>query len=657
VIEIIGHSGTPEYEAALKIRSALASYWPGIEESPAEQDHVNIAANTKLAGYKVSDIDVVIAAKFARGRFMVPKSTLKDKDGRRVAGAKIRVFSLVAAIEVKGHDASGLSINNGGVSVTYKEGSKSATDQNDAQAQALKSYFSDITRQNPWVYRSVLLNGINELPKDRGRQVPDAGAVAANFDFAGLLCSMVGVHGIGKIGNEYTISSGRPETIELILSASIFTQVLPSNLDRKKMDRIAARPPEALELADEIGVERVHTRGEGGTGKTILLAQAAHEAFRSHGKRSLFLTYNHALSADIQRLLALLGVPSSGESGGVDVRTVMSFIYSWLRRLGAIDANEDLDFDRYGEQCEKALEFYENGLLSDEDIASAKSANFEEFDYDAILVDEAQDWPQPEADLLIRLYGGQKISLADGISQLVRGKATNWRSSVRDREGTKNLPLHECLRMKSNLGQFANAVAERAGLNWRITPNSQAAGGRVIIRDGSFHEMAELHRDLLAKASSEGCEPIDCLYCVPASSVRTRGNRRVSLLGIAMEGRNLSVWDGVDEVSRRDYPRSTTDNRIVQYDSCRGLEGWVVVLDALDDFWEIKYRDAISKPFSSAAAMDPEEGARRTAWTWCMMALTRPIDTLVITVKDPDSVVSQVLKRIAETHPDIAKLE
>jgi hypothetical protein len=114
------------------------------------------------------------------------------------------------------------------------------------------------------------------------------------------------------------------------------------------------------------------------------LAQAAHEAFRSHAKRSLFLTYNHALTADIQRLLALLGVPSSGDSGGVDARTVMSFVYSWLRRLGAIGEEEDFEFDRYGEQCEKALELFESGLLSDEDVTLAKSTNFEEFDYDAI---------------------------------------------------------------------------------------------------------------------------------------------------------------------------------------------------------------------------------------------------------------------------------
>lgn len=656
MIEVIGHSGTPEHDAALKIRAALASYWPGIDESPAEQDHVKIAANTKLAGYKVSDIDVVIAAKFARGRYFVPKTTIKDKGGRRITGAKIRVFSLVAAIEVKGHDARGLNISNGGISVTYKEGPKSATDQNDAQAQALKSYFCDLTRQNPWVYRTVLLAGINELPKDRGRQVPDAGAVAANFDLAALLCAMAGIHGVSKIGNEYTISSAKPDTMESILSASIFKQIVPSNLDRKKMDRIAARPPEALELAGQFGEKRVHLRGEGGTGKTILLAQAAHEAFKSHGKRCLFLTYNHALTADIQRLLALLGVPSGGESGGVDVRTVMSFIYSWLRRLGAIGADEDLDFDRYGELCQKALSFFEDGLLIDEDIARAKSANFEEFDYDVILVDEAQDWPQPEADLLVKLYGGNCISLADGMSQLIRGKATDWRSSVRNREDTKNLALHECLRMKSNLGQFTNAIAERAGLNWQITPSTKAAGGRVIVRRGLFHEMPHLHQELLTKASSEGCEPIDCLYCVPASGVQTEGNGRASILGMAMEERNLLVWDGVDPVSRRDYPRSTKDNRIVQYDSCRGLEGWVVVLDALDDFWEAKYRDALAEPAASGATMGPEQRARRAAWKWCMMALTRPIDTLVITLKNDESEVSRLLKRVAVANPDIVEL-
>ena len=103
-------------------------------------------------------------------------------------------------------------------------------------------------------------------------------------------------------------------------------------------------------------------------------------------------------------------------------------------------------------------------------------------------------------------------------------------------------------------------------------------------------------------------------------------------------------------------PVVSKDNRIVQYNSCRGLEGWVVVLDALDEFWEAKYREALAEPAASGAAMGPEERARRAAWTWCMMALTRPIDTLVITLMDDDSEVSQLLKRVAVANPDIVEL-
>lgn len=655
MIEVIGIERSAEFEAAMKIKQALTVYWPGVAESPPDQDHVKIASNTKLAGYKVSDVDIVVAGRFGRSRYIVPKKVLLDKDGNRLVGTRIRVRSLVAAIEVKGHDASGLEISNGGINVKYKEGYKSATDQNDAQLQALRNYFRDVTRKDPWIYRSVFLTGINELPKERGRQTPDAGAFAANFDLASMLCAMSGIYGIGKIGNEYTISSAVPETMDAVLAAPIFQKILPSTLDRQKMDRIAARPRAAKGFATKLGTERVHFRGEGGTGKTVLLAQTAHEAFKSYGKRSLFLTYNHALAADIQRLLALLGVPSSGDYGGVDVRTVMSFMYSWLRKLGVINEDEEFDFDRYSEHCEMALKFFNDGLLSDADIEKAMEANFEEFNLDAILVDEAQDWPQPEADLLVRLYGGERLSLADGISQLIRGKATDWRSSVKNRKGTQNIAFNECLRMKSNLGIFANAVAERAGLNWQVLPNTSAAGGRIIVRTGSFHEMSDLHQSLLSKASSEGNEPIDFLYCVPSSGVSMQGNTRSSILGKNLANRGLAVWDGVDPIARKDYPRSTRDNRIVQYDSCRGLEGWVVVLDGLDSFWNDKFEGTYASSDSSNCAMSSKERARRVAWTWCMMALTRPIDTLVITINSDQSEVGKVLKRVAECNPDIVE--
>ena len=656
MIEVIGSEGTSEYRAAIAIRDAFLKYWPGIDETPAEQDHVKIAASTKLSGYKVSDIDIVVAARLDRGRYIVPRVVLNDQDGRRLAGAKIRVQSFIAAIEVKDHDADGLQVSVGGVNVRYPDGWKSATEQNDAQRYALLEYLRDRTKKNPWVYRCVLLQGIQELPKERGRQLPSAAAVAANFDASTILAAMAALNGVAKLGSEYTIRSTDMETIEKVLDAPIFTAIVPSRLDRKRMDRIAARPDQARDIAQLLGEERIHLRGEGGTGKTVLLAQAAHEAFKALGKRSLFLTYNHALAADIQRILALMGVPSSSEAGGVDVRTVMSFTYAWLSRLGAIEEDEDLEFDQYTAKCSQALRYFDDGLLVDADIGRAKQEDFEQFEYDAILVDEAQDWPQPEADLLCRLYGGNAVSIADGMSQLVRGGATDWRSAVKGRPKTEMVPLRECLRMKANLGVFANAVAERAGLNWEIVPNTKAAGGRIILRKGMFHDMPDLHSRLLTSAAAEGNEPVDFLYCVPGSGIQLVGNNRASILGSRLEDRGLQVWDGVDPVARRDYPRSTNENRIVHYESCRGLEGWVTILDSLDDFWSARFDEAMRNAEQGNSMMGEEEQARATAWRWCMIALTRSIDTLVITVKDEGNEAARLIYGVAKDFPDIVEI-
>ncbi|WP_135503046.1 AAA family ATPase [Roseovarius aestuariivivens] len=652
MIEVTGAEGTAEFRTAQKIARAFEAYWPGIASTPASEDHVKIAANRKLSNYKVSDIDIVIAARLGGSRYIVPKAALRDHDGKRVSGTKIRVRSFVAAVEVKDQDAAGLDIGAANVDAKYREGWKSATAQNDAQKYALLNYFRDVTGKEPWIYRCLALEGIYELPKDRGRVMPEAATVASNFDASSLLVAMIAENTVGKIGKEYAISSGEPDLIEQVLACGIFKSVTPSALDRRKMDRIAARPEEARQLAVLLGEERVHLRGEGGTGKTVLLAQAAHEAFKAQGKRSLILTYNHALAADIQRLLALMNVPSSSDNGGVDVRTVMSFSYAWLSRLGCIKGDEDLEFQQYETRCQEALKFFDEGALSDEDIQSAKRADPEQLDYDAILVDEAQDWPQSEADLVSRLYGGERIAIADGMSQLVRGRATNWKASVQGRSLEGHRSLDECLRMKANLGTFANAVAERAGLNWHVIPSTMAAGGRVIIRTSPLEELLDVHDTLSERARSAGNEPVDFLYCVPPSSVRKSGNRMVSALGDSFRSRGLGVWDGTDNLIRRDFPRATRDHRIIQYESCRGLEGWFVVLDRLDEFWELKHQEFMALGPPEGQLDDPARWGRSRAWNWTMIPLTRPIDTLFITLRDMESTASKLLLSVAETMPD-----
>jgi hypothetical protein len=419
------------------------------------------------------------------------------------------------------------------------------------------------------------------------------------------------------------------------------------------MDRIGSRPQLARELGTLLGNQRVHLRGHGGTGKTILLLQAAYEAFVERGIRSLVLTYNTALAADIQRTIALMGIPSDGDAGGITVQTVMSFMYSWLGHLG-LGNDGEIDLRNYEGDCREANDYFASGAVGQQEVDVIKKAHPSEFGFDAILVDEAQDWPQPEADLLARLYGGNAIALADGFSQLVRGRATDWRSSVIGEPKDGERSLRDGLRMKASLAKFANALADEVGLQWKLAPSVEAPGGRVIVRIGRYSEMEALQRDVLASAIKAGNMPVDLLHCVPPSEVRASGDQRSSALAGAFRQNGWKAWDAVDEDTRRTFPRSSDVLRVVQYESCRGLEGWITVLDGLDESWELALRRTAGGRSSGKL---PVEAAEAAAWLWVMIPLTRPIDTLVITLRDRHGRLGQVIEGLARRLPDIVDLE
>ena len=655
MIELIGQKGTPEHDAAVAISEAFIKTWPGIETTPKEEEHVKIASCVKLSGQKVSDIDVVLVGQLRPNRFIVPKAGAKDADGNSLVSTKVRVKSFIAAIEVKDHPAENMVVEAGGILVKYRDGWKSATEQNEQQRYALLSYLRDATGASPWVHRCVLLRGIHELPKDRGISRPTSGAVPALFDATAILVAMASVNGIRKLGGGHTISSGDEALLEGILADNLLAPLKPSSVDRKRMDRISARPEEARQLAALLGKTRIHLRGNGGTGKTVLLLQSAYEAFQAHGKRSLMLTYNTALAADIQRTLALMGIPGDGEAGGISVRTVMSFTYGWLNKLGVVQSDEHAGFEEYEAKCSEALRYIAEGAIKQSDIEALKSTHATELAYDGILVDEAQDWPQVEADLLVALYGAQSIALADGLSQLIRGAPTDWTARAgASVQHVGQRSLRDGLRMKANLAKFANALAEEAGFQWHVTPNKQAPGGRIVIAHGNYAAMDDLQKDVLSAAIKAGNQPIDTLHCVPPSTIHQRDGRRHSDLGRAFLSHGWECWDAVDETTRRSFPRSVMALRIVQHESCRGLEGWTTILDGLDEFWSLKY-DGAPVDGQSRGVVDPHLHASAVAWRWCMIPLTRPIDTLVITLRSNDNALAWAIDRVAKALPDIVE--
>jgi hypothetical protein len=560
---------------------------------------------------------------------------------------------MVAAIEVKSHPSGRVKIVNDDVEVLYKDGWKSATEQNIKQVHALVDYLDDQWIK-AWVHRCIVLQGLQQLPRQAGKEQPEAGAVAQGFKAAHLLTAIFGVDGVNHWNGRFNARrSCAPDAMEKALQASIFTPVVPTNVDRLRMARIAARPEEAKRLAPLLGKERLHLAGHGGTGKTVFALQVAHEAFESLGKRTLIATYNSALAADITRLLALMGIPGSSDGGGVEVRTTMSIVYSWLYRLGVSNIEEAEGFEAYGGLCREAIEMLRSGAISGEDIAAITRGFPDRFDFDAVIVDEAQDLPQEEADLLALLFGPEKISLADGREQLLRGQPTDWRSPATSASQKEHRKLSRCLRMKRNLGSFANTLAREAGLNWRVEPNDEAAGGRVILYRGKFVDDRAIRDRICGLATENGNKLVDSLFCVPPSSVVAHGGTRRSQVGLVLEGDGHDAWDAVDVATRRDFPRSPDSCRVVQYESCRGLEGWVTVLELFEEFWELaRAQGVVTSGSRGVGAMTPDQ----YAWQKALIPLTRPIDTLAIFIGDPASDASRLLLHLAALHEDFVEI-
>ena len=114
------------------------------------------------------------------------------------------------------------------------------------------------------------------------------------------------------------------------------------------------------------------------------------------------------------------------------------------------------------------------------------------------------------------------------------------------------------------------------------------------------------------------------------------------------------TWDGASYGVRTTYPTSVTQHRIVQYDSCRGLEGWCVVCLSLDEFIDYKKSQYIP-PEQGDLMMNAEHLADLFAARWLMIPLTRAIDYLVLQISNPEHPIANVLRKTANDFPGIVE--
>ncbi|MCK5493382.1 MAG: hypothetical protein KAJ14_09765, partial [Candidatus Omnitrophica bacterium] len=124
-----------------------------------------------------------------------------------------------------------------------------------------------------------------------------------------------------------------------------------------------------------------------------------------------------------------------------------------------------------------------------------------------------------------------------------------------------------------------------------------------------------------------------------------------SLLSLKFRKWGFQVWDAVNDETKHRYPTDVNQLRVVQYNSCRGLEGWISVNLEFDKFYNYKL-GTIRDHKGQLDLRTSEERRKDFAAKWLLIPLTRAIDTLVLNIIDPNSQISKILKEIAENNPE-----
>lgn len=170
-------------------------------------------------------------------------------------------------------------------------------------------------------------------------------------------------------------------------------------------------------------------------------------------------------------------------------------------------------------------------------------------------------------------------------------------------------------------------------------------GGKVVI--ASQEKLFDVHFDEMKRLVEAGNIAYDMLYLVPFSHVKhSYGNTEFKDKEL-FEELGIQMWDGTNGANRESYSIDTNELRLLQYDSSRGLEGWTVVCMNFDVFLEEKEKAYVPGEVDSLLLETPEERKGKYLLNWAMIPLTRAIDTIVITLKNPMSKAALFLKEVA----------
>ena len=566
------------------------------------------------------------------------------------------IHSFVAVIEAKAHSPSLVQFVGSHCEVRYGRAWHDATDQCNDQTYALRKYqgstLKGTIRRDPaytqraiWLTRAYLSNFRN-APADSGIPVH-----FADLSWDQLVAGFSLYQGAVRALQDNR--QGFRHSFATLLNLLTY-EVKPTKLDLKRLNALSRTRFDADKTAyiRNLGTGLLILRGRGGTGKTFALLQIAVHLAKL-GKRSVLITYNHGLLADINRLLRFIGEEEGEEFNVPKCQTRYSFI-------------RDTFEGHFGSAAERTI--IQDFSLSDREEARLTRLTQEkdtpDHGFDYVLVDEGQDWSELQRNFIYKAFDPKNVIVADGIDQFVDRNRCKW-----DLDQIPMNRRHSLRSSRRTKGATCQTVAEIARelrlTDWDLEPDPDAHGGRfTVIVEPDAQRAVSLGLELLEADQKE--EPtvraVDNLICLPSEKMSC-GADYPRLIDDAISKASKDSWRGFDKNDRRIYPMREEQIRAIQYQSCRGMEGWTTLCLGLDQFFAHQLRNPQIDEERLEARLRQEHGiflddntfkvardaeVRMFAVNWLMIPLTRSIDHLVVHVFDLQSELGQILKQVSD---------
>ncbi len=656
-VEVHGDTHNNEYHAALQLKAI-------IEDGLADGDEglITLHPSITLFGQKNRDVDIFLVARFSKGLrrdLFIPKHSNTDT---------VAFFNIVATIEVKDHCPEDVEFRDLAAWVPYKSKMHSATLQSEGQKYSAVNYFSSQLGWKPFVCNLIWFRN---LRKSDFPAFPN-NYLGSDSNFDDLLeklilttspaCPYYHENSDPK-WRFYCISSKNASDLavhQLQLFSLLKEQRKGAGvLTRKKLENLTKALLKDQQYAQSIGQRLVVIQGRAGTGKTVKLLHIAYDLCTNRGQRVLILTYNRMLVSDLQRMVTLAGIRSDIDKSTIEIETIHSYVWRLLQHFG-ISFDVDKFLVRYEELKATLLQYLNEGLITEADLNKFKYEKRAETSWDIVLVDEGQDWPENEKQILYRLFDSKNVVVASGTGQLVRSvQPADWARGVDCNRPPRD---RRSLRQKRNLCEFQRLYAEAVSLNWDLEPSADLTGGKVVLVCG--HYTQTIHERFFAKCKQDENSAYEYMFLAPPTLTVQKGDNYEFSQKEQFESWGIKLWDGVSRDNRTEYPTDVHEHRVITYESARGLEGWVVVCLALDEFVDYKRRNpyiidtahGYSGNQMLLGMQSREEQIEELVNEWTMIALTRAIDTVIITLANPSSPFAQKLLGIAKQCGDFIEV-